>query len=177
MIVLSVLLALAANSWAEGRRQRQLETQARDSFVKEIRANRALVVQALPYHESLTRAVLVADSVGGVTSYAEWRRRAPMWSGFAPPDVAATAWQSSLTTGALSGLSYPQVAALSRAYTVQAKLDGFTMTYLPIFDFSDPAMNATVRRMHVYMQTVLSYEHALVVDYDAALAALGEPAR
>jgi type II secretory pathway pseudopilin PulG len=41
MIVLSVLLALAANSWADSRRQDQLAEQARRAFVLELRANRA----------------------------------------------------------------------------------------------------------------------------------------
>ncbi len=69
---------------------------------------------------------------------------------------------------------YEEVAALSRLYTVQGKLDAFTLAYLPLFDFADPAMSGTVRRMNVYMQTVLSFEHALIRVYDAALTALGE---
>jgi type II secretory pathway pseudopilin PulG len=173
MIVLSVLLALAASGWADARKQHQLTAQARASFVQEVRANRERVRRALPYHEALTRAVLRVDSAGGVPSYAEWKRRVPIWSGFAPPDVAATAWQSALATGALGNMPYGQVSALSSLYTVQGKLDAFTLAYLPLFDFSDPAMAGTVRRMNVYMQTVLSYEHALMREYDGALAALG----
>lgn len=176
MIVLSVLLALAANGWADTRKQHRLEVQSHASFVREIRANRALLLRALPYHEALTQAVIAVDSAGGVTSYRAWKRRVPIWSGFAPPDLSATAWQSALTTGALGGRPYAEVAALSRSYTVQGKLDAFTLAYLPLFDFADPAMAGTVRRMNVYMQTVLSFEHALLHDYDAALLILGEAA-
>jgi type II secretory pathway pseudopilin PulG len=173
MIVLSVLLALAASAWAESRKQQHLTEQARQSFVQEIRANRQRVASALPYHEALTRAVLQVDSAGGVTTYAQWRRRVPIWSGFAPPDVAATAWQSALTTGALSNMPYGHVSALSSLYTIQTKLDDFTIAYLPLFDFSDQAMPGTVRRMNVYMQTVLSYEHALMQRYESTLRVLG----
>ena len=173
MIVLSVLLALAANGWADGRKQHRLEAQAHATFVREIRANRAQLAGALPYHEALTRAVKEVDSTGGVRSYAAWRARVPIWSGFAPPDLEATAWQSALTTGALGDRPYAEVAALSRLYTVQGKLDAFTQTYLPLFDFSDAAMSGTVRRMNVYMQTVLSYEHALMQRYDSTLGVLG----
>ena len=172
MIVLSLLLALGANSCVEGRKEQQLATQARASFVQEIRANQQRLTRALPYHKALTQAVIAVDSSGGVTSYAAWQRRVPIWSGFAPPDVAATAWQSALTTGALSKMPYREVAALSSLYTIQGKLDAFTLGYLPLFDFADPAMAGTVRRMNVYMQTVLSYEHALAREYAAALAML-----
>jgi type II secretory pathway pseudopilin PulG len=174
MIVFSVLLALAAGSWADARRERALVTQARTSFAAEIRANRSRLTKVLPYHEALTTAVLAADSAGDMPSYAEWRRRVPIWSGFAPPDVAATAWQSAIATGAIAHMSYEEVAALSTVYTLQGRFDAFNTSYLPLFDFSDPAMAGTVRRMHAYMQTVLSYETALSANYDSALVRLSD---
>jgi hypothetical protein len=48
---------------------------------------------------------------------------------------------------------------------------------LPLFDFSDPAMSGTVRRMHVYMQTVMSFESALLSSCDSRLTTLGEKVR
>lgn len=173
MIVFSVLLALAASSWAESHRERALVDQVRTSFIQEIRANRDRLAQALPYHRELTAAVLHVDSTGTVSSYAEWQRRVPIWSGFAPPDVVATAWQSALATGALARMPYGDVSALSNVYTLQGKLDAFSASYVPLFDFSDSAMAGTVRRMHAYMQTVMSYETVLMRSYDSALAQLG----
>jgi type II secretory pathway pseudopilin PulG len=172
MIVLSVLLALAASNWADSRREHALVAQARTSFAQELRANRERVARVLPYHRALTAAVLAVDSTGGVTSYAAWRQRVPIWSGFAPPDVAATAWQSAIATGALAHMRYSDVAAVSTAYTLQGKVDAFNASYIPLFDFSDPAMMATVRRMRAYMQTVVVYETALMADYDSALVQL-----
>jgi hypothetical protein len=175
MIVLSVLLALAASNWADSRREDALVAQARTSFALELRANRTRVAKVLPYHQALTAAVLAVDSTGGVTSYAAWHQRVPIWSGFAPPDVAATAWQSAIATGALAHMRYPDVAAVSTAYTLQGKVDAFNASYIPLFDFSDPAMPATVRRMRAYMQTVVVYETALMADYDSALVRLDGP--
>jgi hypothetical protein len=172
MIVLSVLLALAASSWADTRREHALVDQARSSFAREIRANRTRIATALPYHQALTEAVLAVDSTGGVASYADWRKRVPIWSGFAPTDVASTAWQSAIATGALAHMRYPEVAAVSTVYTLQGKFDAFNTSYIPLFDFSDPAMAATVRRMRAYMQTVVAYETALMADYDSALVRL-----
>src|SRR4051812_29398202 len=172
MIVFSVLLALAASSWADSRREHALVAQARNSFALELRANRERVAKVLPYHQALTSAVVAVDSTGGVASYAAWRQRVPIWSGFEPPDVAATAWQTAMATGALANMRYPEVAAVSTAYTLQGKVDAFNASYIPVFDFSDPAMAATVRRMRAYMQTVVAYERALMADYDSALVQL-----
>lgn len=170
MIVVSVLLALAANSWADARKEHKLVVQARASFVAEVQANRTRVVDALPYHRALTEAVLRIDSMGGVTSYAAWRRRVPIWSGFAPPDIEATAWQSALATGALSRLPYTEVSSLSGVYTLQGRLDAYNAASLPLFDFSDIAMTGTVRRMHAYMQTVVSYASAALYTRIRAVA-------
>jgi type II secretory pathway pseudopilin PulG len=176
MIVVSVLLALAASSWADAHKEQRLAVQARESFVQEVRANRARIMRALPYHRALTDAVLLVDSTGGVPSYAAWRRRVPIWSGFAPPDIASMAWQSALATGALSRMPFREVASLSNVYTLQGRLDTFNAAYLPLFDFSDLAMSGTVRRMHAYMQTILSYETTLLAEYDTTLVILGAPA-
>jgi len=170
MIVLSVLLALAASSWADSRKQERLADQALRSFAQEIRANRARVAVLLPYHDSLAIAAHSADSTKSVRSYADWRRFYPGWSGFAPPDLTTGAWQSALATGALTNIRYDRVASLSNAYTIQNKLDSFNASYIPLFDFADAAMPSTVRRMNAYAATVLSFEHALVANYDKTLA-------
>ena len=74
---------------------------------------------------------------------------------------------------ARSHAATPDVAAMSTVYTVQGRFEAFNTSYLPLFDFSDPAMSGTVRRMHAYMQTVLSYENApLMAGYDSALVEL-----
>ena len=67
-----------------------------------------------------------------------------------------------MATGALSRMPFREVASLSTVYTLQGRLDTFNAAYLPLFDFSDPAMSGTVRRMHAYMQTILSYETTLL---------------
>ena len=58
---------------------------------------------------------------------------------------------------------------------MQAKLDAFNSSYIPLFDFSDAAMPATVRRMSVYMQTVVSFESALLREYADGLIAVSGP--
>ena len=116
------------------------------------------------------------DSTTGAASYAEWKRRVPFWSGFENPDLTSTAWQSALATGALADMPYREVSSLSNLYTVQGKLDAFNASYIPLFDFSDAAMPATVRRLNAYMQSVMSFETALAAECDSTLAVLDAPA-
>ena len=177
MIVLSVLLALAASRWVDNRKQKQLAAQALASFDQELRANQRRVLEVYPYHQALAAAARRLDSLGATHSYADWKRQVSFWSGFRPPDVTTTAWQTALTTGALANLPYRQVGALSDAYTLQAKLDAFTGAYIPLFDFSDAAMPATVRRMNAYMQTVISFETTLLREYADGLRTLPAEAR
>jgi type II secretory pathway pseudopilin PulG len=169
MIVFSVLLALAASSWADARKQQRLGDQALLSFAQEIRANRARVAKTLPYHDSLDVSAKRADSVGRVHTYADWKRSFPAWSGFAPPDLTTAAWQSALATGALGNIRYDRVAALANVYTIQNKLDAFNASYIPLFDFSDAVMPSTIRRMRAYSATVLSFERAMLASYDETL--------
>ncbi|MEP6618604.1 MAG: hypothetical protein ABJE47_04800 [bacterium] len=168
MIVLSVLLALAASRWAEGRKQQQLTAQALSSFEQEMQANQQKLLAVYPYHQALTAAARRLDSLGTTRTYAEWQRAVPIWSGFRPPDLTTTAWQTALTTGALANLPYRQVGVLSDTYSLQNKLDAFNGSYIPLFDFSDAAMPATIRRMSAYMQTVVSFESVLLQDYAKA---------
>jgi hypothetical protein len=130
------------------------------------------VVRAIPYHDSLSAAVLHADSLDDVRTYAEWRRAFPGWSGFAPPDLTASAWQSAVSTGAIGSIPFATVSLLSSTYTVQGKLDTFNTAFFPVLDFSDERMHGTVRRMRVYVASVLSYEHFLLAQYDSCLVRL-----
>jgi hypothetical protein len=70
---------------------------------------------------------------------------------------------------------------------IRSPREPFTGAYIPLFDFSDAAMPATVRRMNAYMQTVISFETALLREYADGLqtlptgagtrGAVGAPAR
>jgi hypothetical protein len=173
LIVVSILLALAVNEWADGRKQRRLAEQALVSFAREVAQNRTRVAQVLPYHDSLAIGARRVDSLALVHSYADWRRELPQFGGMHNPDLTGTAWQTALATGALTNIGYDTVAALSQAYNAQTRLDQFNADYLPLFDFSDAAMASTARRAYVYFATARVAERALLRDYDAVLELVG----
>lgn len=172
LIVFSILLALAVDEWAEGRDRARRAEEALASFAREIRANRQRVVEVLPYHRALRREVARVDSLGTVRSYADWRVAVPSFAGFHPPAPTSTAWATAVATGALPEIDYGLVAELSSVYNRQEKLDAYSYSSLPLFDFSDPAMNATVRRAYVYLASVVPMEEALLAEYDRVLPLL-----
>ncbi|HEX7090942.1 MAG TPA: hypothetical protein VF192_12450 [Longimicrobiales bacterium] len=169
LIVFSILLALAVDGWRERRGEAQLARRALRSFELEIRQNKRNIEEVLPYHRTLAASVRRADSLGRIRNYADWKEQLPEFSGFHPPDLPATAWQSALAVGALASMGYDTVAALSKLYYYQGKLDAFTHASLTGFDFSDSRIPATVRQAYVYLATVVPNEENLLDQYDEVL--------
>lgn len=176
LIVFSILLAFAANQWNDARKQRTLVERSLHSVREEIAGNAKRVEERLPYHRKLETQTFRADSSKRVHSYADFKLAAPDWSGFENPELDGTAWQTAITLGAVSGMGFDTVKALSRLYAFQGKVDQYTASSLPTFDFSDQAMPVTVRRMWVYFFSSRVQEDTLLNRYREALALLGQPA-
>ena len=173
LIVISILLALAANQWADARKQRALTARAFNALRAEISGNAERVRAGLPYHRSLEASSHRADSLGLVHTYADFKRNVPNWSGFEQPEYDGTAWQSAVTLGAVANMGFDTVQVLSRLYTLQSKFDQFNTAGVTTFDFSDAAMPSTVRRVWVYVFTMRVNEEDVLERYTAALKMLG----
>jgi hypothetical protein len=173
LIVFSILLALAVNQWVDARKQRALTEHALTAIRDELTGNADRIRNGLPYHRSLEAELRHQDSVGVVHRYTDFVRGAPDWSGFKNPELDGTAWQSALTLGAVSNMAFDTVRALSRLYSLQAKFDQYNAASIPTFDFSDAAMQATIRRMLVYVATMRTNEDTLLNRYADALKLLG----
>jgi hypothetical protein len=175
LIVFSILLAFAANQWNDARKQRMLVERSLRSVREEISGNAKRVEERLPYHRTLEAATFRADSSKRVHSYADFKLAAPDWSGFQNPELDGTAWQTAITLGAVSGMGFDTVKALSRLYAYQTKVDQYTAESISSFDFSDQVMAGTVRRMWVYFFSTRVQEDTLVNRYREALKLLGQP--
>lgn len=173
LIVFSILLALAANQWNDARNQRSLVEHSLRSVRAEIVGNAKRIQERLPYHGSLVAETHRADSLKSVHSYADFKLAAPDWSGFEYPELDATAWQTAITLGAVTGMGFDTVATLSRLYAFQAKVDQYASGALSSFDFSDQAMAGTVRRMWVYFYSIRVNEDTLLNRSAEALKLLG----
>ena len=173
LIVFSILVALAVNQYASSRADAARAQRALATIVVELRTNRDRLVALRPYQLRVTGEAQSADSSGRTATFAMWRAAVPSFKGFHTPELDATAWQSTLTTGVAAHIGLDTIAVLSRVYNYQAKLDGYYASAIPGFDFSDASMRATARKAYIFLATVVTNQDSLVAQYAAALRILG----
>jgi type II secretory pathway pseudopilin PulG len=172
LIVFSILLALAVNSYVDARKERALTERSLRGVRDELTANLEAVQDVRAYHDTLAQETQAVDAAHEATSYTEFRAHTAVWHGFHNPELNATAWQSAITLGSVANMGYDTVRVLSSVYATQAKFDQYTQNGLNTFDFSDAAMPSTIRRMYVYVETMGTLEDTLAARYTRALKLL-----
>lgn len=135
LIVLSVLLGFAANQWHDRRAERELSSQALDSFRREIRRNLANLDSAQPRHAAMANRLDSAARTRhpGQTAFDDLLAAMPA-GGVSTPQVGDAAWQTAVSTGALRLLGYERVARLSDTYEAQRSVVGSTGQRLAALD-------------------------------------------
>jgi type II secretory pathway pseudopilin PulG len=176
LIVFSILLALAVNSYVDARKDRRLTERALRGIRDELASNLKAIRDFRAYHDTLAQETAAVDAAHQATSYASFRAHAPAWRGFHNPVLDGTAWQSALTLGTVANMGYDTVRVLSSAYDFQAKVDQYTAASIPTFDFADAVMPSTIRRMYVFIETMGIQEDTLASRYVQALKLLGDSA-
>ncbi|MEM7349830.1 MAG: hypothetical protein AAF657_03425 [Acidobacteriota bacterium] len=114
-IVLAVLLALGVNEWRETRKTRQLVQRATESVTGEMWRNRRLLEVNLPAHQQLVETLQTLAGAEDSTEQASGDDLA-----FNPVFLRSSAWQASMTTGAIADMSYDRVSTYSEIYNYQA---------------------------------------------------------
>ena len=172
LIVFSILLALAVNSYVDARKERALTERALRGVRDEMAANLRAIRDVRAYHDTIARETNAADAAHQATSYVAFHAHVPHWHGFHNPTLDGTAWQSAISLGTVAYMGYDTVRVLSSAYDFQAKAEQYTSASLPSFDFADAAMPSTVRRMYVFIETMRIQEDTLADRYEKALKLL-----
>jgi hypothetical protein len=172
LIVFSVLFALAVNQWMDARKEARLSARVLDNIKRELQENRASITSVLSYHEQLLKDLGRVDSLHSVRSLADLRKEIPEFTGFHNPALLGTGWRNALAVGAVQGMGFDTISAISKAYYRQEKLEEYVGASLPGFDFSDAAMTGTVRKSSVFVETLYKNEEALLQEYKAVLELL-----
>lgn len=178
-IVASVLLALAANEWWEGREDRRRAREAVVQFRTEIRQNRSTVAEALEYHRSMHERVSgIVSRVQAGGEYDPQEEGPPLTRGFHPPVLRGTAWRTAATTGALQELEYATVTRVSDAYTMQEVVTDQFHRILQGFmrpeTFREEAPIGLLRFVLVSLNDIVTIEESLLEAYDRAVERLAE---
>jgi hypothetical protein len=169
LIAFSVLLALGVDDWKEERENQQLVRKALANFEREIRQNKAHIESRLGYHEKLHESLEGVDPKD-VHTFEELRQKVD-FRGLNPAFLVDTAWQTALTTNALSYMEYDTVSRLSEIYTLQQRLYDYngsmTVTFLPLL--SDKNVSTLILPLVSYQSDVVGIEKNLLRQYGAVL--------
>lgn len=174
LIVLSILLALAVDSWREGRRNAARAEQALAGFEAEIRRNRATLEAVTPYHLQLLNAFGEQIEKGEIRRFADFRKIAG-FQGLRPAILEETAWRTAVATGTLEHIDYETVQALSRLYTRQERFTEFTAASTDLFgptSLADENIPALVKGIAAHLVDVTHAEKTLQEGYTNMLRRL-----
>lgn len=105
LVVLSVLLALALNSWRQSEINEDLATQSLRNFESEIRTNKAEVEEALSYHEMLIDTLQSGKPAQGIALKTAF--------------IRDNAWETAQATQAVTYLNYDIVYQVSEVHDLQ----------------------------------------------------------
>lgn len=173
LIVLSILLALAMDSWREGRQNAARAEQALASFEAEIRRNKAVIETVMPYHLRLQKDLIRLRDEGAIRTF-EDLQNIEGFEGFRPAILEETAWRTAVATGTLEHLDYETVQILSRLYTAQERVIAHSdPTYLfGATSLADENIPALVRGATFYLGDLTSGDRSLVEAYEKVLRLL-----
>ena len=170
-VTVSILLALWIDQWKQRRAARDLAIESMSNFVTEIHRNKARLDDVLPYHQGLLQMLTQEQTAHSIRTQAQFQSAIGI-DGLRPPSLSETAWQTAVTTGALTHLDYETVSALSLTYTLQDRFredsrSGF-QTLLQASDFAPGGADMAVHSADNYLREVVNSENDLRANYAVA---------
>lgn len=180
LIVLSVLLGFALSAWGERRADKRTVEAAIENFRVEIEANLRELQRVQPKHEQFAeRLADVVDEMAAnnrTTAFDVFVENMPE-GGLDTPPLKEAAWETAMSTGALSLLEYKLAATLSETYLVQRSTLAPTLSLLRDRFAApanyEPAQREAMLRVHQIVLTELAGQEAYLIDiYRNALAQL-----
>ena len=170
-VTVSILLALWVDQWKQRRAARDLAIESMSNFVTEIQKNEAKLDDVLPYHQALLSMLTQEESSRSIHTQAQFQSAVGI-DPLRPPSLLETAWQTAVTTGALTHLDYGTVAALSFTYTLQDRFRedsraGF-QSIMQTSDFPPGGADMAVHSADNYLREVVNSENDLRATYAQA---------
>jgi hypothetical protein len=169
LIAFSILLALAVDDWKEERENQERVREAVVNFEREIRQNKAHLEDRFAYHERLNKA-LKGVNPKDVHTIEELRQRIN-FQGLNVAFLLDTAWQTALTTNALTHMDTETISRLSSIYTLQKRLYDYNVlmggTFLQLL--SNENVQALVLPLNAFQSDVVIIEKEILRQYDATL--------
>jgi hypothetical protein len=173
-IVISLLLALAANEWRDSHARTTRAAEARSAFANEIRANRDLFLAdtMLAHHRRLQAEYRQLSETGSAEPGGAFN------TGLHPALLRDAAWRSFSANGTLVDFAPSDVILLSDIYRAQESLEKLNSSYIAVLreprgDHETVEYKRDLNRsLYMYLNDVVPMEEGLVRQYEQALATL-----
>ncbi len=173
-IVMSILLALAADRWRRQREDRRRAREAARSLMSEIQKNREALQRTLAHHQKDSRNLreLLRTRSEASSEKADAPQNLPEFRTELPALVDA-AWRVLLHTEALRLLPLPLVAQLAETYRAQEFLQAWIgrltdLVTSPLF-FQTEHLHRNLQALYSVLANLESLETQQIQAYDAAL--------
>ncbi len=168
LIALSIVLALFAHRWQEGRENAQLAERAMRGIQDELTMNRKAAQESLDYHSGLLQ-LLMRPGATQPTS-AEFPRGFVM-----PAQLLSTGWDTAVATDAVSHFDYEDVLSVSRVYSDQERYDTQSLAvsqiiYSELYTRGHEGFLENYANLASIIGTFAYRERQLVELYDATLS-------
>lgn len=170
VVVLSVLLALAADEWWDRRETRAAVTESLRSIQAEIVQNRARLQEVAPYHRNLADTLQRLAAAGATRVEPDLHARG--W--LVTRELTAAAWNGARTSGTTSEMAPRTVLLLSDVYQKQAAYLArreaiMPVIYAHVLERGSADLEAAYRPLAGIIGDVASWEAALLVRYEEVL--------
>jgi hypothetical protein len=174
LIVVSVLVALGVNDWKTGRDAAAHAAEARQAFISDLMANRAMLQSdlILPYHKKL-QAIYAQAAAASAPDPKDLFE-----TGLHPATFADAAWRSFSTPTIFADFRVNDVLILSEIYHAQSKIEGRTESFLvaltsPRSDRETPVYQRdSALSISLFLNDLVPAEERLLKQYDNALEQL-----
>jgi hypothetical protein len=169
LITAAVFLGLLADEWREGRQEQRQAATSLALIRAEVATNRVAVDAVQDYHRELRQRVSAFLQSDGPKTWPAFAQ--VQFGGVRAPKLERTALDIAVATGALTNVDPELAYAISRTYTVQARIerlhDGFRESMLSPMTFATPDATGSAIAIAAYLGEVLTEEPKLLESYAA----------
>lgn len=178
LIIVSVIVGLLLTGWAQDQADRRRVEEMRGFILKEISANRALVLSDdyLPHHKRLSETIGKVSSLGTPTrEQAMPAFQAVMRTGIHLTPADDSVWRSIAPSDLLEHMPPEKVFVLTRVYRIQDDLRLINenvyalLTRIPAEVVRGDPPAGPIMQLQLAINDLIAVEEDLVAQYDTAL--------
>lgn len=170
VVVFSILAALAADAWWQGRQARGAVEASLESIRSELAGNLNRLQRVAPYHRTLADTLRALGAAG--VEEVDPDLYSQGW--LITPELTAAAWEGARATGTTTDMTPGMVRTLAEAYQSQSQYLARREAIIPvlygtILETGDPDLSRAYRPVAGIIGDVAAWEELLLDQYERVL--------